>query len=195
MRNTVLVITTTILGVMVLMIVMTINGRMNRSMELKSNLSSVVEETIENMVLNPKYSIQNTNEFVADLIETLVLTLDAVSDVRVDILQCDKERGILSVKVTLSYLHPNGDPGTIMCERLAIFNKMIRKEQEHYHVRFCIGFDIYKEYIILNGTALPPPQTPILTEGTFLGWVNTDGSAVDFSRPITEDVVYYASIG
>ena len=90
MRNTVLVITTTILGVIALMIVMTINGRMNRSMELKSNLSSVVEETIENLILNRQYSIHNTNEFLADLTENLVLTVDAVSDVRIDILECDK---------------------------------------------------------------------------------------------------------
>lgn len=177
-----------------LMIVMTINGRMNRSMELKSNLSSVVEETIENMMLNPKYEIQNTNEFIADLIENLILTLDAVSDVKVDILQCDKERGILSVKVTLIYMHPNGNPGSVTCEKIAIFNKVVEEKKEKYRVTFLVGEDLYKEYVVLDGTVLVRPVEPNVSEGTFLDWIKEDGSIMDFSKPITEDVICFASI-
>lgn len=195
MRNTVLVITTTILGVIALMIVMTINGRMNRSIELKSNLSSVVEETIENLILNRQYSIHNTNEFLADLTENLVLTVDAVSDVRIDILECDKDRGLLSVKVTFSYVHPNGKPGSITCEKTVILNKLIREDMTWCRVTFYVGPELYKEYIVLEGTILAGPLEPMLSEGTFLGWVNGDGNRVDFSKPITEDVVCFASVG
>lgn len=195
MKNTVLIISTTILGVLVLMIVMTINGRMNRSMEITSNLSSVVEEAVENMALEPKYTIENTSTFVADLTEYLSMTIDAVSDVKVDVLKVDKERGMLSIRATLVFKHPNGNEGTVSHETLAIFNKMVGEEKEQHRVTFYVGSDIHKEYIVYDGTVLPPPQNPALTEGTFQGWVNADGSAVDFSKPITEGVVYYASIG
>lgn len=195
MKNTILIITTTILGVLVLMTVMTINGRMNRSMEVTSSLPSIVEETIENMTQNPKYSIHNTNEFAADLSENLAVTVDAVSNVRVDVLQCDKDRGILSVKVMLDYKHPNGNTGTIACERLAIFNKIEENEKNEYRVSFFIGSDLYKEYVVPEGAALPEPVTPILGEGVFIGWVNSSGGTADFTQPVLEDVVYFASIG
>lgn len=195
MKNTVLVITTTILGVLVLMIVMTVNGRMNRSMEIKSNLPSVVESAVENLSLDPKYTVENTSTFVADLTEYLSVTVDAVSDVKVDVLKVDKEKDVLSIRVTLNYKHPNGNKGTVSHETLAFLNKMLQDEEEQHHVTFYIGSDIHKEYTVLEGTVLSLPQDPVLTEGTFLGWVNADGSAADFSRPVIEDVVYFANIG
>lgn len=195
MKNIVVVISTTILGVLVLMIVMTINGRTNRSMEIQSNLSSVVEETMDNMALNPKYNIQNTNEFIADLVETLSMTIDAQSDVTVDVLQCDKERGILSVKVTLSYVHPNGNLGTVECERNVIFNKLQEEELKQCRVTFYIGSDIYKEYIVTEGAILTAPVSPSITDGVFYGWIDGTGVTVDFSQPVLQDVVYYANVG
>jgi len=128
MKNVVLILGTLLSGVIMLLIVMTVNGRMNRSMELKSNLSSIVEASMENMMQNPKYSIHNINEFVADFMENLSLTIDSESDVRVDILDCDTQKGLLSVRVTLLYTHPNGMPGTVSCERLVIFDKVISSE-------------------------------------------------------------------
>lgn len=195
MKNTILIITMTILGVLVLMTVMTINGRMNRSMEVTSSLPSIVEETLEQMTQNTKYSIHNTNEFVADLSGNLAVTVDAVSNVRVDVLQCDKDRGILSVKVILDYKHPNGDTATIACERLAILNKLVGNEKNEYRVSFFIGSDLYKEYVVPGGTTLPEPIAPILEEGVFIGWVNSSGGMADFTQPVLEDVVYFASIG
>lgn len=195
MKNTVLIISTTILGVLVLMIVMTINGRMNRSMEITSNLSSVVEEAVENMALEPKYTIENTSTFVADLAEYLSMTIDAVSDVKVDVLKVDKERGILSIRATLVFKHPNGNEGTVSHETLAIFNKMVEDEVEIYRATFYVGSEIYKEYVIEEGSILSVPKPPVLTEGTFLGWVDGSGAVIDFSKPLLQDVIYYASIG
>lgn len=195
MRNAVLIITTTILGVMVLMIVMTINGRMNRSMEITSNLPSIVEETLENMVSNPKYDIHNTNEFIADLTETLSMTVDAKSDVTIEILQCDKERGVLSIRVTLSYTHPNGQIGTVSCEKLAIFNKLLEDEVERYRVIFYVDSDIYKEYVVTEGTIITEPVSPVLSEGVFYRWVDGNAAPVDFSQPVLQDRIYYAIVG
>ena len=195
MRNTVLIIATIVLGMLVLMIVMTINGRMNRSMEITSNLSSVVEETMENLVSNPKYSIQNTNEFVADLAETLSIAIDAESDITVDILQCDKEKGLLSVKVTLSYVHPNGNLGTVECEKLAIFNRSLEDEVEQYRVTFYVGSDIYKEYVVTEGTIITAPVFTSLSEGVFYRWVDGNAVPVDFSQPILQDMICYAILG
>lgn len=123
MKNIILIISETMMGVLTLMIVMTIDGRMNRSMELQSNLSSVVEETVDNALLKKKYGVNDTNEFMADMVSELAVVLDAKSDITVDILQCDKEKGILAVKVTAAFLHPNGKVGTVTCERNVILDR------------------------------------------------------------------------
>lgn len=194
MRNVIVLISTTAIGILVLFIVMTINGRMVRSMELSSNLSSVVEETLENMTLNPKYNIQNTNAFIADFVETLSMSIDANSDVAVDILQCDKERGILSVRVMSSYVHPNGDSGTISCEKHVILDKLPEIKGNQYRVVFYVGSEIYKEYVLTEGAVLAAPVPPIISDGTFAGWIDGSGVAADFTQSLIQDVVYYAVI-
>ena len=44
MKNVIVMMISAILGVLTLMVVMTMNGRTNRSMELQSSLPSVVED-------------------------------------------------------------------------------------------------------------------------------------------------------
>lgn len=127
MKNIVLVFVNVFLGILTLMMVMTVYGRMHRSIELNSNLSSAVEETVENMTVNKKYDIHNTDEFLADFIQTFLMALDAQSDIMIDVLQCDKEKGILDIRVTASYLHPNGKKGTVTCERTVILNRLMEQ--------------------------------------------------------------------
>ena len=195
MKNIVLAIVSTIIGVLTLMLVMTVYGRINRSMELQSNLSSVVEETVENMALNPKYSIQNTNEFLADLTENLVFLLDSKSDISIYIQQCDKEKGILSVKVELAYTHPNGNEGGVSCEKTVIINRLPETvKTAMYKVTFCVGADLYKEYMVEQGSMISAPAEPQCTEGTFYGWIDANGYLADFTQPVTQDVTFWADV-
>ena len=101
MRNIILMITGTILGVLTLLIIMTINGRMNRSMELQSNPSSVVEEAVENLTETNRYIGQN--EFLADMTEELSDLLDSECNIMVNILESDSENGMLSIKVIADF--------------------------------------------------------------------------------------------
>lgn len=103
---------------------MAIYGRMNYSMELQSNLSSVMEEQINEMMLNEEYSIISTQEFLADFIGNLVVALDGKYDLTVDVLQVDMEKGILSVKVTADFFYLNGNRGRTVCERTVIFERL-----------------------------------------------------------------------
>ena len=190
-----LTIISAILGVLTMMLVMTMYGRINRSMELKSNLSSAVEETMENMALNPKYSIQNTNEFLADLTESLSYLLDSQSGITIYIQQCDKEKGILSVKVELVYTHPNGNEGTVSCEKTVIVNKLpAATAPDTCKVVFCVGANLYKEYMVEAGSVISAPAEPQSTEGTFYGWVDENGYLADFTQPVTQDSFFYADV-
>lgn len=183
-----------LLGSVTLLIVMSVYGRMNYSMELKSNLSSVIEETVENIMLNSKYNIENTNEFLADFVEMLSMRIDTESDITVEIFQCDKEKGILSLNVIASYQYPNGKMGNVMCERTVILNKLKKDTVRICKVEFWVKEELYKEYLVQEKSIIINPQNLPGIEGVFYGWVDENGNHIDFTQPIIEDVVCYANI-
>lgn len=132
MKNAVLLITLAVTGMLTLTILNTIYRRMDRVMELESNLSSVVEETLEDMVLESAYSNEDMDSLVGMFAKSLLSSMDTPSDVTIDVLQCDMEKGILSVRVILSYLHPNQDKGVIICEKHVIINRLIEGSDKRY---------------------------------------------------------------
>lgn len=199
MRNIVLIIVSIILGVLTLFIGMTIDGRMNRSVELKSSLSSAIEETVENMAVKEKYSINNVNEYIADFVEDLSASLDADSDIMVKVLKMDKEKGILNLQVTEFFTHPNGETGTVECERNVILNKVDKLVPDKHSVRFYLtkadmdaGIACYKSCVVYEGDLLSVPKEPRMDGASFAGWVASDGYMADFSLPVEQDRCYYA---
>ena len=62
-----------------LAVVMTMMGRVNRSMEIQSNLSSVLEEALQELCEKKKYSAVNEQEIVDDLIKYLAIRFDSES--------------------------------------------------------------------------------------------------------------------
>ena len=195
MKNIILATVSTMIGVLTMMIVMTVYGRINRSMELQSNLSSVLEGTMENVILNEKYGIENTNEVIADLTEALVVSLDSQSDVNIHILECDNEKGILSVNIELEYIHPNGEKGMVSCDKTVIANKLSKEEEADIcKVSFYLGDELYKEYIVKQGSSISVPAEPLVEERTFYGWIDENGDSFDFIQSITSDTTIHADI-
>lgn len=197
MKNIGLMISITLLSVISLLIVMTVDGRMNRSMEINSNLPSLVEETVANMSVDQKYTINNYNEYIADFISNLSYVLDADSDITVEVLNADKEKGLLSIRVTEEFDHPNGRRGTVDCERTVILNKLEEEEAETYTVKFYV-VDLtgeqkcYKAYNVLEGDTISAPANPTNAYAIFGGWVDTNGYLADFSQPVTQDMEFHA---
>lgn len=195
MKNSVLIFLCIISGTVTLMITMTMYGRVHRSMELQSNLSSVVEETVENLMINSNYSINDRNEFLADLTESLSYTIDAQSDIEVDVWQCDTDRGILAVNVSAIYKHPNGNDGAVSCERMVIFNKReATVEPVQYKVSFYVGSTCYKTYEVSENSVISSPAIPKEGGKVFYGWMNADGTAADITQSVTQNMCYYADL-
>lgn len=203
MRNVVMMAVSAILGVLSLMIVMSLAGRSNRSMELKSNLSSVVEETVEEMLNTGKYNIENINQFIGDLAENLSTVLDSDSELKVSVLQADKEKGILTVNVTEEFKHPNGNQGSVETVKTVILDGMESEtetaEMEQYAVTFYLskeqmndGEECYKKYLVDAGKNVVAPKNPSDEDKTFAGWKDGNDYLADFSVPVEQDVAYYA---
>ena len=194
MKNVIVMMISAILGVLTLMVVMTMNGRTNRSMELQSSLPSVVESTLENMAVSKKYAINDRNEFLADMVEALTVSLDAASDIKVDVLECDMEKGLLSVRVTAEYLHPNGKTGTVTCERTAILEKMPQEETIQHTVCFYVAGELYKQYKVQKNDRISTPAQPQVNGKVFRGWVDGNGYLADFTQSVTQDISYFADL-
>lgn len=187
------VVTTCIAGVIFLTI-MAVSGRMNRSMELKSNLPSAAEETAENL-LAKKYDVADKNQLEADFLETLAYAIDSDSNIRLKVNAADKEKQLLSVSVTEEFKHPNGKPGTVSYDRTAVVNKLQEEVLETYQVSYYLmntDTECYKCYTVHADDMIPVPKDPVAEGKTFTGWADAEGNALDQNMTMTQDAAYYA---
>lgn len=187
------IVTTCIAGVIFLTI-MAVSGRMNRSMELKSNLPSVAEETAENL-LAKKYDVTDKSQLEADFLETLAYAIDSDSDIRLKVNAADKEKQLLSISVTEEFKHPNGKPGTVSYDRTAVVNKLQEEVLETYQVSYYLtntDTECYKCYTVHADDMVPVPKDPVAEGKTFTGWADAEGNALDQNMTMTQDAAYYA---
>lgn len=187
------IVTTCIAGVIFLTI-MAVSGRMNRSMELKSNLPSAAEETAENL-LAKKYDVADKNQLEADFLETLAYAIDSDSNIRLKVNAADKEKQLLSISVTEEFKHPNGKPGTVSYDRTAVVNKLQEEVLEIYQVSYYLtntDTECYKCYTVHADDMVPVPKDPVVEGKTFTGWADAEGNALDQNMTMTQDAAYYA---
>ena len=187
------IVTTCIAGVIFLTI-MAVSGRMNRSMELKSNLPSTVEETAENL-LTKKYNVTDKNQLEADFLETLAYAIDSDTDIRLKVNAADKEKQLLSVSVTEEFKHPNGKPGTVSYDRTAVVNKLQEEVLETYQISYYLtntDTECYKCYTVHADDMVPVPKDPVVEGKIFTGWADAEGNALDQNMTMTQDAAYYA---
>ena len=187
------IVTTCIAGVIFLTI-MAVSGRMNRSMELKSNLPSTVEETAENL-LTKKYNVTDKNQLEADFLETLAYAIDSDSDIQLKVNAADTDKQLLSVSVTEEFKHPNGKPGTVSYDRTAVVNKLQEEVLETYQISYYLtntDTECYKCYTVHADDMVPVPKDPVVEGKTFTGWADAEGNALDQNMTMTQDVAYYA---
>lgn len=145
------------------------------------------------------FSFDNYHEFVAELVGNLAEKIDSDSEVTVKVLGVDTEKGILSLKVIEEFVHPNGKMGSIECERTVILNKLDNLEPEYYQVKFYLNKEDvtsgkpYKVFRVLSGSTVKISTEPKATDGTFVGWFDTNDYMADFSIPVERNLIYYAA--
>jgi hypothetical protein len=197
MRNTMkhiaMMMVSILLGLLTLLILISINGRSVRKMELQNSLSSVVEETLYTMAEEQEDAIDGQNAFLAALMGKLSVTLDSESEITVEVLKADVEKGILNIRVTEKFEYPNGKKGTVSCERIVILNKGEMQEPQMCQVKFYTAEDeLYRSCTVQEGDVLAAPVNPLSENRTFGGWEDSNGYLADFTLPIAQDRSYYA---
>ena len=199
MKNAVLIFVNVVFWVFTLVIAMTISGKMNRSVELQSNLSTAVEAAVGAMAVETAETGMAEELAVAECIERFVTTLDTDSDVQVDIMKADTKKGLLAIRVAETFKHPNGKAGAVACERIAIRDRTSETPTEQYKVRFyrtkadmTAEENCYKAYTVRGGDYITAPVAPTSEGVVFQGWRDYNDYVVDFSQPVEQNQNYYA---
>ena len=199
MKNMALLIVSGILGVMVLAMVMTICGDMNRNTEVRENLSTAMEGALKEVAESG--TVSGEKELLAGCIGRMALAADADTDLTFEVCQADAEKGILALRVAGSYAHPNDMEGETSWERVVI----CERQKEDAKMKVCeVSFymnkeelmedgDCYKRCVVMDGETVKIPVEPKLEGASFAGWRDSNDYIADFSQPVHGELSYYAA--
>lgn len=169
------------IGVLFLLIILTYVGRSSRKTETDTSLAEAINTSLTSIFANRTYTTKaDTDEFIADFLEALLLQVESDSDVKVSILEADPEKGILSVEVTETYRHPNGNTGTVSAVRTVIFDRDEEKKKEYHQVEFySADGELYKSFTLPDAAMCAYPVAPQKEGKHFKCWrYVTGGSGV-----------------
>ena len=110
MKNAAMIIVSAIMGFLILGIVLTIGGSMNRRCEVETILPSTMEKTVEGMPF-AEAGCSSGELVIAECVELLAAEIDTDSDVVLKVYQNDVQKGVLSMKLQEKFQHPNGRYG------------------------------------------------------------------------------------
>lgn len=110
MKNMITMMIGIVIGAITILIILTVTGRMNYATELESQLPAVVENILYNVKIKQLYNVADNQEFTADVTEQIAKELDAQTGIVMRIMGADKEKGLFSVGVDRTFVHPNGKP-------------------------------------------------------------------------------------
>ena len=195
MKNVILIFTYVVIGALTLGIIVSAMGREARNVELQSNLSNAVEESLANAMEEKNYTIADQNEFLADVAENITEVLDTNSTVDVKVMKVDLNKGLLSMRVVESFNYVNGKTGSVKCDRTVVFDKRGQDDEDKYDVYYYISADDdrpYKRYTLLKGDTILIPKEPSRAGYTFEGWKDADGNAPVSDQTVESGLTYVA---
>lgn len=192
MRSASILFVTILLGILTVVMVITMGGRMNRSTEIRSNIASAAEDTVSAAKMKENYTVMNNQEMLSDFAESMSMAMDSNGTLEMKVMGVDFEKGILSVNVNEKFTNPNGNEGLVKDSgKTVILNKLVEDPVMTYTITFYKNAgdtEIYKKYVLNAGDTIPVPATPSLDGKTFTGWICSTGNLSD---PINCDMECY----
>lgn len=198
MKKAIIAICSVVSLLSIVLILFTVQGRNIRQTELDNAVTSSLEKAMAMLKEDDAYKPTTDDELVALFMQSLVVQIDSSSNLEVDILEVDVEKGLLSVEATLKYLHPIGTQGTVACQKTIILEQFdVEPEDNMVNVYFISEGTLYKSYEVPKGSVCPVPVDPS-GSGSFLGWkyVGTDDSAIisDLGSLVINEDTYFEAV-
>ena len=180
MKNIIITITFVVMTIMTLFIVESLHAKEYRTVELSEAVDNALIATMNNVTVNKCYTIGSNEEFVEDFKQILMTSIDSTSELDIEVLNTDYEKGILSVKVTENYDYLNGRQGTVTKTATVLLDQK-QQEKNYYTVKYYVGDSLYKCYQLAEGVAIIVPKNPEFEGMSFVCWKNENGDVVDMS--------------
>ncbi len=127
MKQMVFGLVSSIMFVLFAAVIVTVHGRTIRQGEVSQSLGEAMQMTMQKLTTEKRYEFGNKDEFVADFLEAFIMQINSESDLEVNILKADEEKGLLSVEVIETFHHANGEKGRVSASRSVILDRAKEK--------------------------------------------------------------------
>ena len=194
MKNAAIIISLVLMTIMTFFIVEALHAREYRTVELSEAVDNALEAAMNNVAFDKCYTIHNNDELVEDFKQLLMTSIDSASEIDVEVLKVDYEKGILEVNVTEHFKYINGRTGAISKKASVILDRQ-EYEEKYYTIRYYVDDSIYKSYVIAEGKALIVPKAPQMEGHSFAGWRDVSGNTLDINSQlllVENDMELYA---
>lgn len=192
MKKVIIAMTLVVCIVAAVFTVLTTNGRTMREEEMFQTLGAAVESSLEEAFLEKTYSINNTDEFLGDFLQYMAVRLNSNSDVTVNVVGIDYEKGIVTMEITGTYKHPNGEDGTVSVRKTVFLEQSEEKTEEFYNVTYYVCNEVYMKSLLKDGDVLPEPDTASIAGFRF--WGTQEGVEIPLRNEEGEPVCVYNNL-
>ncbi len=121
MKQAILALSIVAMLVLSIGILYSIFGKEQRREEIRAELSASVEGTMNTIMAEKTYTVEEADEFIGDFLQAFLVQTNSDSDFQVNIMNFDKEKGILKLEVESIYKYPNGREGRCSVVRDVVF--------------------------------------------------------------------------
>ena len=125
MKKAIFCVLTILIILIFSMAYITIHGRHVRQNELNVALEQSMEKSISLLLENDGKPVSE-EEWIEMFCLDLSMQIASASDLTINILDADFEKGLLRVEATLSYRNPIGTTSTVSSERMVLVEQYVR---------------------------------------------------------------------
>ncbi len=175
----------------------TIQGRTTRQTELENAMTSGMEKTMQMLYEKDEYTAVTDEEMVAFFLEATAIQIESSSQLTVNIIDADAEKGLLSAEGILTYKHPIGTNGNVTCKKTVMLEQyMTGAEEDTKVIQFLVNDDVYKVFNLSEGSAFIDPGIPKAENKTFVCWESSMGngsfSDITAGKTVTDHMTFVA---
>ena len=125
MKKAIFCVLTILIILIFSMAYISIHGRQVRQNELNVALEQSMEKSISLLLENDGKPVSE-EEWIEMFCLDLSMQIASASDLTINILDADFEKGLLRVEATLSYRNPIGTTSTVSSERMVLVEQYVR---------------------------------------------------------------------
>ncbi len=199
MKHIIYGLAASIMILLVVLGVLTVEGRTAREQKLKDSVQQAAASTLYSIYQEKNVNMESQDILVDEFTKRLRQLLhsdtsgqqDAPVEFQVKVAGVDAQHGLLSVHVTETFTHPNGRKGTASCDTTAVIEQP--KDTPCYTISYRYPNRLYKEYTLLEGMSWKQPANPSVKGQAFQYWVDdATGEKASFPETVTENKGYTA---